>query len=212
MATSSDTEVSLKFKNSITGSKKLEEYAERLNTIKSALSGINTGTMKEVDSSAKQVKNTSDEAKNLSKNLNLAFNYTAVRTFTRAFKNLFTTMSSMTSQSAAYLENMNLLDVAFNNNTTEATKFVNKLSEMYGLDESWGYRTVGIFKQLANAMGLSTEAGDKLSSIMTQFAIDTSSLYNIDTDDAVSILTSALAGLIKKVWLALNLLNCWNTL
>ena len=35
--------------------------------------------------------------------------------------------------------------------------------------------------------------------------------YNIDIEDTVSILQSALAGLIF-VWLALNLLKCWNLL
>lgn len=197
-----DNEVSIKFKNSITGEKKLEKYKETLTHINSVLNGLNTGVAKELESSASKTSNISNDVKDIAKKTNLAFNYTTVRTFSRALKNVTQNIGSYINKSATYLENMNLLDVAYNNNTESAQRFVNKLSEMYGLDESWGYRTVGIFKQLANAMGITAEMGDKLSETMTQFAIDVSSLYNIETNDAVSILTSALAGLIILVWLA----------
>ena len=71
------------------------------------------------------------------------------------------------------------------------------MSEMYGLDEAWLTRTVGLFKQLANAMGLSGEAGTKLSMLLTQMSVDLSSLYNIDTANVPPILQSALAGQTK---------------
>lgn len=205
-----DNEVSIKFKNSITGEKKLEKYKETLTQINSVLNGLNMGVVKDLESSSTNIKSISNDVKDISKKTNIAFNYTTVRAFTRGLQRLTQALGSYINKSSTYYENLNLLQVAFNGNTKEADKFVNKLSEMYGLDESWGYRTVGIFKQLSNAMGLTAEMGDKVSRTLTQFAIDTSSLYNIDTNDAVSILTSALAGFI--VWLALNLLNCWNTL
>lgn len=192
-----DTEVSIRFRNSVTGEKKLKEYSETLTKIRSVISGIDKGMLKEIETTADQTKEINKTLEKMDKKVNLAFNYTAVRTFARAMMNLTKAISKSVSASASYLENMNLLDVAFNNNTKEADKFVNKLSEMYGLDESWGYRTVGIFKQLANAMGVSAEAGDKLSTILTQLSIDTASLYNIDTSDAVSIFSSALAGQTK---------------
>ena len=192
-----DTEVSIRFRNSVTGEKKLKEYSETLTKIRSVISGIDKGMLKEVEQTAEQTKQINKSLDSMSKKVNIAFNYTAIRTFGRALANVTRAISKSVSSSASYLENMNLLDVAFNNNTREADKFVNKLSEMYGLDESWGYRTVGIFKQLANAMGVSAEAGDKLSTILTQLSIDTASLYNINTSDAVSIFSSALAGQTK---------------
>lgn len=191
------TEVSIKFKNFVTGEKKLETYAQTLTKIQGVLSGIDTGVITQLETSAKTTKTINEDVKDMAKKVNIAFNYTTIRSFTREMANLVRSMSSAVSKSASYLENMNLLDVAYNNNTVEADRLVNKLSEMYGLDESWGYRTVGIFKQLANAMGLTADAGDKLSRVMTQFAIDTSSLYNIDVQDTVSILQSALAGQTK---------------
>ena len=193
----SDTEVSIKFRNSVTGEKKLKEYAETLKTIRSVVSGIDKGMIKEVEETAQKTSDIAKDLKSIERKTTTAFNYSAIRTFARMLANVTRQMSKAVSMSASYLENMNLLDVAFNNNTKEADKFVSKLTEMYGLDESWGYRTVGIFKQLANAMGVSAEAGDKLSTILTQLSIDTASLYNIDTSDAVSIFSSALAGQTK---------------
>lgn len=203
-----DTEVSLKFTNKVSGEKKLEKYSQELAKIYALLQGMDKSkilsiqgasdaTTNALKEQSKYINNQNEDIKDIKKNVSLAFNYTTLRTFTRALKGLTKTMSSYVAKSASYLENMNLLDVAYNSNTKSAEKFVNTLSEMYGLDESWGYRTVGIFKQLSNAMGLTAEMGDKLSTTMTQFAVDVSSLYNMDTDSAVSILQSALAGQTK---------------
>ena len=185
-----DKQVSMEFTNKVQGLNDLDKYIERLEKIKSLSKGIDTGISKQLSSAAQ-------ETNKLSSSLKTAFTIGGIKLFINEVKNLATSIGKLTNKSATYAENLNLLDVAFNNNTKEADKFVNKLSEMYGLDESWGYRTVGIFKQLSNAMGLANEIGTKLSNTMTQFAIDVSSLYNIDTDSSVSILQSALAGQTK---------------
>lgn len=198
------TEVSIVFKNKITNQEKLEKYAESLKKVNSFLTSIDTGKAKAVEQVAKNTNNfaskeTNNNVKELRNNLNSAFNIKSMSSFIKSFQNMTKQISSYTKKSAEFLENWNLLDVAFQNNTTEAEKFVNTLTEMYGLDESWGYRTVGIFKQLSNAMGLTDEVGTKLSKTLTQLAIDTSSLYNIDIEDTVSILQSGLAGQTKPV-------------
>ena len=157
--------------------------------------------------------------KDLGDKLNTAINVGSLVTYIKSFGKLVQTLSKFTEVSSAYLENLNLMNVAFGNTkekvqqaNNEALKFVNTLSEMYGLDESEVVKAVGTFKNLANAMQLSDDVGTKLSKTLTQLSIDVSSLYNIDFDDAMSKIQSALAGLIYLVWLALNLLNCWDTL
>lgn len=197
-----ETDVSIKFKNSVTGQKKLEQYAQTLSTIKSVLSGIDKGAAQQIEDSAKSTKVVNKDMEKMSKNFNLAFNYTALRTFTRGLSKVVEGFTSMTAKSTAFLEDFNLFQVAFRGNYTEATKFVNKLSEMYGLDEDWLIKTTSQFKQLSNAMGLAEETGQRVSKLMTEMAIDISSLYNIDVDRASSVLQSALAGLILLVWLA----------
>ena len=198
------TTVSIKFTNNVTGQKKLEEYAETLKMINSFLSSIDIGKSSALEQAAKNTNNissneTKDNMKDISKNLKDIFGTSKIIAFSKVFGKVVKDISTFTRKSANYIENWNLLDVSFQNNTVSAEKFVNTLSEMYGLDESWGYRTVGIFKQLANAMGLTEEVGTQLSKVLTQLAIDTSSLYNIDIEDTVSILQSALAGQTKPV-------------
>ena len=210
-------EIRLSFRNTITNTKSLEEYSKTLEKLNSILVGIDNGKLNQVAQATRSITKTRTETEKLNqqqqlmKKADTIINISALNQLMRSFGRVINTMSSMTSRSATFLENMNLLDVAFNNNTVEADKLVNRFSEMYGLDESWGYRTVGLFKQLSNAMGLTDEVGVKLSNTLSQLAVDLSSLYNVSTQEAVEKLTSALAGLIF-VWLALNLLNCWDIL
>lgn len=197
------TTVSIQFKNSVRGEKNLEKYAETLKQINAVIGAMDKGKIKQIskqlDKQASITKSVKSETEKMSKSLNTAFNVGKIAGFTKGFEKLVTKMSQFTKKSADFAENWNLLDVAFNNSTTEAEKFVNTLSEMYGLDESWGYRTVGLFKQLSNAMGLTDEVGTNLSKTLTQLSVDLSSLYNVDVDDAVSKLQSALAGQTKPV-------------
>ena len=193
------TEVSIRFKNYVNGQKKVEEYSKTLSKIRNALKGIDTGKAKELENSAKSTNEINDDIKDMADKVKIAFNYTAIREFSRALQRTFTVMSNLATKSSDYLENINLFQVAFDNNYNSAEKFINKLNEMYGLDESWLVRTVGIFKQLSNAMNLSTEQGTKLSTLLTQMSIDISSLYNIDIERASSTLQSALAGQTKPI-------------
>lgn len=200
------TDVSIKFKNSVTGEEKLKRYSTTLLTIKSVLSGIDikkTDQIKQAASSTKdmtsQVEKTSEVADVLGKKLDAAFNVGVIKRFGSALGNTYKNIIKFTNASSDYLENFNLFQVAFDGSYQAAEKFVDKMTDMYGLDESWGIKTVGIFKQLSNAMNLSVEQGTKLSTLLTQMSVDISSLYNIDIDKASSVLQSSLAGQTKPI-------------
>ena len=192
-------EVSIKFKNVITNQKELEKYAKTLKNVRGLIAGFDSETMDKISDAAKDIKEINGNLKEQKDKVNAAFNYTAVREFTRGLQRAFSTLSRLTTKSADFLENVNLYQVAFDGNYKSADRFINKMAEMYGMDESWLTRTVGIFKQLSNAMNLSVETGEKLSTLMTQMSLDISSLYNIDIDRATSVLQSALAGQTKPI-------------
>ena len=122
-------EISLKFTNKVTGEAKLERYAQQLNVIKSAMSGFNSGTIKEVEQSASNISKISKDTDKIGKKINFAFNYTIIRTFGRALKSVVTTMSSLVTQSSSFLEDFNLFQVAFNGNYRSAERFVNKAAK-----------------------------------------------------------------------------------
>lgn len=194
-----ETDVSIRFKNSVTGEKKLKEYAETLSKIKSFMNSFDAGASKQLQNSAKDTKQIKDDVSTMSHITKLAFNYTTVREFSRMLNRTATEMARLINKSMDYLENINLYQVAFDGNYKSADKFIGKMTEMYGLDESWLTRTVGIFKQLSNAMNVSTETGEKLSTLLTQMSLDISSLYNVDMERASSVLQSAMAGQTKPI-------------
>lgn len=190
------TTVSIKFKNSVTGQSKLEKYAETLKQINGVVGAIDTGKQKQIEKNSKLISN---ETKDMAKNFNTAFNVSVFNQVSKTIVNVAKNITNLTKKSAEYWESMNLLKVAFGESATGAKKFVNSLSELYGLDEAWVTKTTGLFKQLANAMNLTGEIGTDLAETLTQLSIDLSSLYNIDVNDAVSKLQSALAGQTKPV-------------
>lgn len=195
----SDAEVSIKFNNKVTGEGKLKKYSETLKEINAVLSGLNSGAAKQLVSSAESTNAMSKDMAKISKNVGLAFNYSVISKAVGAIKKLGAGFTSLAKQSFDYLENFNLFQVAFNGNYNSAERFINKMSEMYGLDESWLTNTVGKFKQLSNAMGMTAETGEKVSKLLTQMSLDISSLYNVDIERAASTLSSAMAGQTKPI-------------
>ncbi len=194
-----DAEVSIRFKNYITGENKLNKYAQTLQKIQSVLSSMNEGKLKQIEESGTQLKNVSKEADNAAKKFDVAFNYSVLKKFTTSLGNVYRGLVKITQKSSDFLESFNLFQVAFNGNYRSAERFMNTMTEMYGLDESWAIKTIGIFRQLANAMNLGVETGTKLSTLLTQMSVDISSLYNLDINRAASVLQSSLAGQTKPI-------------
>lgn len=210
--------IGLKFQNSVTGQKKLEEYEKTLSNIQKLLKNmpqnIKIGNFdksisdtnkllanvdKNISDIGNQIKGLNKDVDGTSDKFKKAFTVGSIISVSKALSEVWKWISKNSKSSATFIENMNLLDVAYNNNTVSAEKLVNRMTEMYGLDESWGYRTVGMFKQLSNAMGLADEVGTKLSNTLTLLSIDLSSLYNTSTTDSVQKLASALAGQTKPI-------------
>lgn len=202
-----ENEVKLQFTNEIQDLDKLKEYEQTLTNIKNIITKFpknfnlisSNATQNQINSINKSLSNTEKTLNQIGVATKVAFNYSAIRGFGRILKRTLSTMYSYIDKSQDYLEDINLFQVAFDDNYNSAERFINKLNEMYGLDEKWLTRTVAIFKQLSNAMNLSVEQGTKLSKLMTQMSIDISSLYNLDIDRASGVLQSALAGQTRPI-------------
>ena len=195
----SETDIGIKFSANVNGNKKLQDLATSLATIKSVADGLNTGAIDSIDTSSKEIKNISKNTSTMGNAMKLAFNFSTVRMFARTLGRVTKEITRMANASSEYLENVNLFQVAFDGNYKSAEKFINKITEMYGLDESRITRVVGIFKQLSNAMNVSVETGEKLAKLMTEMSLDISSLYNVDFERSVSVLQSAISGQTKPI-------------
>ena len=138
----------------------------------------------------------------------------AIGTVFATMKRIGEQVYDMVKAYSEYQENINLTTVAYGgleNAAKSLYPFIEKISTAFGLNESEVMRAVGLFKQMANAMGLAQDQGELLAEGLTKMAYDISSLYNITFERALSALQSSLVG--KDLPLALvivlaNLFNC----
>lgn len=145
----------------------------------------------------------------------------ALRSLVRfAIGTVFTTMKrigeqvyDMVKAYSEYQENINLTTVAYGgleNAAKSLYPFIEKISTAFGLNESEVMRAVGLFKQMANAMGLAQDQGELLAEGLTKMAYDISSLYNITFERALSALQSSLVGEDLPLALVIVLANLFN--
>lgn len=102
-------------------------------------------------------------------------------------------------ESSSWIENLNLFEVAMGNATQQGLRFTKTMSEAFGLDQNQLIEYMGLFNQMAQAIGNSTEIAYKMSEALTALGLDISSLYNISVDTAMSKLRSGIAGQVKPV-------------
>lgn len=98
-----------------------------------------------------------------------------------------------------YVENLNLFTVAMGDAVDEGMKFVNTMSEIYGMDPSNLYRYTGYFYQLTDAIGMTSGASSVLSLSLTKAANDIASLFNVNIESVVDDLASGMQGMSRSV-------------
>ena len=126
-------------------------------------------------------------------------------------------MSKLIDASASYAENLNLLQVAFNETGKEFDRmnesFVNGLSDAFGLDESVMTRQLGYYRQIGNALAIDSEYADMLGKNLLKMQLEMSSLYNLSFERSGEVLQASMAGKqnmpLLIVILIENFFNCW---
>lgn len=207
-----ETKISLQFNNTVNNQKKIDEYVKQLEKIYALTDGLkgNKDVLDKVNTNLvetnKQTKNIGKNANSLEKVFKTAFNVAKITAFYQGLTKVWNAMTKFTNASSEYIENVNLLEVAYKNanetieeSSARIESFIDKMAELYGLDESSLTRQFGIFKQMANAMQLPTETAEHLSELMVKMTNDVSSLYNLDLSRASNALQSALAGQVRPI-------------
>ena len=90
-----ETDVSIKFKNQITGEKKLERYAEQLKIVNAVLKGMDTSKVKDVESSSSTIKDIAKSTNEMSRRTKIAFDYALVSRFASGIKRLASSFGSL---------------------------------------------------------------------------------------------------------------------
>lgn len=122
-----------------------------------------------------------------------------IQSFVYAIKQVSSIIGNAIEDSADWVENLNLFEVSLNDNADKAMVLVNQMHALLGLDKSDLISYIGLFNQMASAIGQTTSTAYTMSAALTQIGADISSLYNIDLDTAYSKLRSAIAGQVKPV-------------
>jgi hypothetical protein len=130
--------------------KKLETTNKLLVNLNKNMSSFKRSTTSTLGNMSKDVMQINKKTQKLNKsnaelgeNVKTAFSIQSLKQFGMELERLVTNSTKYIRKSAEYTENLNLLSVAFKEQgveiektTNEALKFVNTLSDMYGLDES----------------------------------------------------------------------------
>lgn len=147
----------------------------------------------------KNVRDLNKEVNSLGKSINTAFQTTAIIGWGKAIMNVTQQMINASKAQSEYIENFNLLEVSYKNNTGSAEKLMDTLKNFYGLDPSGLTKQLATYKQMTSAMQLGEEASSLLSENLLKMQEDVASLYNLDFERVGSKFQSALAGQTRAV-------------
>ena len=116
-------------------------------------------------------------------------------------KQTLRTLKDMTDASVDYAETVNLFNVSMgkgleglNKYYEKAINFQERLEEKLGVNIEESMRYQALFNSMTKSMGLSANYAYTLSENMTKLGYDLASLYNIDTESAMTKLRAGLAG------------------
>lgn len=222
--------VGLKFTNNVTGQAKLDKLEKTLTNLKTIISSLpnkidigtsefnkdvsslNTSlnifqkTMNKTGAETKKLDNANKKLSDSQSKLQKIFSIINITAYTYTFRRLLEWVVKGTKASANYTENLNLMNVAFDDGIdsidgaeASAQKFINTMSEVYNLDESRLTRSLSIFKQLTNAMKLPDNIGNDIAEIMVKMENDISSLYNISLSRSNTALQGVLTSQTKPI-------------
>ena len=147
----------------------------------------------------KNVRDLNKEVNSLGKNINTAFQTTAIIGWGKAIMSVTQQMINASKAQSEYIENFNLLEVSYKNNTGSAEKLMDTLKNFYGLNPSGLTKQLATYKQMTSAMQLGEEASSLLSENLLKMQEDVASLYNLDFERVGSKFQSALAGQTRAV-------------
>lgn len=153
-----------------------------------------------------QAKNTGSKLKGME--TKLKDSASAANLLKGAFRGIASVISSISlsklladavENSVAYVETLNLFNVALGDLTTKATKFTNVMSEQLGLDPETIMRSVGTYQNLAQSMGMAAETAYLMATNFAKLGVDMSSLWNTTSEQSLQALESGMVGLSKPI-------------
>lgn len=172
------------------------EAVQGINQLKSGIASLKA----QIDSFSKNngLSNFSKQTSSIGDAIKKTINFSAIYI---GAKQVLGTLKDMTNESVNYAETVNLFNVSMgkgledlNQYYEEGIAFQEKLEEKLGVNIEESMRYQALFNSMTKSMGLSANYAYTLSENMTKLGYDLASLYNIDTESAMTKLRAGLAG------------------
>ena len=101
------------------------------------------------------------------------------------------------NESAEYIEQLNLFNVAMGSASQSASAFAQKVSDAMGIDPGKWMEYQGTLNMMIEGFGVASDKAQIMSQNLTQLSYDYSSLMNVDVSTAFDKIQSAMSGQIK---------------
>lgn len=160
---------------------------------------LNDKTKQGTDSVNSNLDKINKKASSLTKAFDKAFGSVKTALFGVGIAGVTSKIIQATRRSSDFIEQLNVLDVAFNDNTKSIREFTSNIAETLNLDDASLIKMASSFKILANSMGYADEMGTKFSKLMTSITTDTASLFNMTLSDTQAMMQSAVQGQTKAL-------------
>ncbi|MEG1506020.1 MAG: hypothetical protein RR478_00830 [Bacilli bacterium] len=191
------------FINKVSKIKELEKYSKILDKLGNSLQRINKyASQNSIEKTTKKIEQLGDKSNkttSLLSKINNKLKMPNLVAWVGMVKRAVSGITMFTDKSASYVENLNLMQVAFKENRQSAEDFVDGLADTVGLDESSMTRQLGFYKQIGNSLDIASEKSDMLSKNLLKMQLDMASLYNLSFDKSGEVIQSALAGQTKPI-------------
>jgi len=154
---------------------------------------------KENEKQEKVTKETAKNTANIYKNLTSMLKNSEIVGWVGTIKNVTNSLIKAVQPQAEFIENLNMMEVAFGKSKDAAQDYIKTVSEVTGFDAASLTRQLGIFRQIAGATGMASEGADLLSTNLSKLSLDIASLYNVDVQRAGKALESAITGQVRSI-------------
>ena len=111
-----------------------------------------------------------------------------------AVKGIASKVADWISNSAQYIEDMNLFNVAMGEYAEKAYNYAQSVSDALGIDPGEFMRNQGVFNTIIKGFGVASDKAYMMSENLTRLSYDIASFYNISTEDAFAKVQSGIAG------------------
>ena len=118
---------------------------------------------------------------------------------TMVIRRLFYVIGGWVKLSNDYVENLNLFIVSMGEYAEEAQKYAEHVANIMGIDPSEWMRNQGVFNTLITGFGNTADKAAIMSKNLVQLGYDLSSFFNIDFEDSMQKLQSAISGELEPV-------------